>query len=54
MEKGRTHTFEEMLTPSLVLPRQLRGTLETNEEFALEIQEFVEIREKEMNCILIH
>jgi len=40
-----THIFEEQLTPSLILPRQFTRAFQPDEEFALKIEKFVEIRE---------
>jgi hypothetical protein len=50
---GATYHFGEMDTPSLVFPRLLTSALQSDEKFALEVEQLVEVGEKEMNCILI-
>lgn len=49
-----THAFKEMLSPSLVLPRQLRRALQPDKEFPLEIKKLVEIGEEKVDCILVN
>jgi hypothetical protein len=50
----RTHTFQEMLTPPLVLPRQFCRTLEADEKFPLEIEKLVQIRKEKMYRVLVN
>lgn len=49
-----THAFQEMLSPSLTLPRQLSRALETNKELPLEVEEFVEIGKQEVYRVLVN
>lgn len=49
-----THAFEEMLSPSLVLPGQLRRALQPDKEFPLKIKKFVEIGEEKVYCVLVN
>lgn len=48
-----THALEEVLTPPLILPWQFGSAFEPDEELALEIEQLVEIREKEMDSVLV-
>jgi hypothetical protein len=48
-----THTFQEMLSPALVRPRQFCRTLEPDKEFPLEVEKFVEIRKEKMYRVLV-
>ena len=41
----RTHALEEMLSPALLLPRQLCGAFQSDKELALEVKELIEIWE---------
>ena len=54
-ESGRcTHALQEVLAPSLFWPRQLRRTLETDEEFALEVEKLVQVGKEEMYRVLVN
>ena len=50
----RTHALEEMLSPALLLPRQLCGAFQSDKELALEVKEFIEIWEQKMDRVLVH
>lgn len=50
----RTHAFQEMLTPPLVLPGQFCRTLEADEKFPLEIEKLIQIRKEKMDRVLVN
>ena len=50
---GPTHAFYEMLSPALVLPWQFSCAFEPDKEFPLEVEQFVEIGEEKVYCVLI-
>lgn len=43
-----------MHTPALIFPWHLGGALQSDEEFALEIEEFVEVWEEKVYSVLIN
>ena len=43
-----------MLAPVLLGPGHFGGTFEADEEFPLEVEEFVQVREEEVDGILVH
>lgn len=49
-----THTFDKRQPPALVLPLSLPRAFKTDEEFALKVEKFVQVREEEMDGILIN
>ena len=50
----RAHVLDEMQTPSLLLRCSFSGSLEADKEFALKVDELVEIREQIVNLVLCH
>ena len=53
MVRVETHAFQEMLTPALILPRELCGALEPDEKFPLEIEKLVQIWEEKVYRVLV-
>jgi hypothetical protein len=53
MDRIRTHALQEMLTPSLVRPREFCSALKPDEKFPLEVEKFVQIREEKVDCVLV-
>jgi hypothetical protein len=49
-----THVFNKRRTPALVPPGLFCDTLEADQEFALEVEELVQVREQVMDRVLVN
>ena len=49
-----TNIFDECKTPSLFSPRKFCNALQSDKKFPLEVDELIETRKEQVNCVLIH